>query len=515
MKLPAPRPYQEKGINLMRQAFMDGHRNILFFLATGGGKSVIFLHVVNNLIQSMPTILIMRRRQIVLQAYRHFKKHGIDASIVMANDKRFDAKKDLQICSIDTVNSMLKRGKEAIFNRFKACVIDEAHDCTSDSYKRFLEYLSPSISIGLTASPFPVGNKVHDYWHCCVKPIEMHDLRKAGYLAPCKVLVPTDIDLSNIKTVSGEYHQGQLASKMSESSIVGDIVETYKKHGQNKPAILFAVNKDHSREMAESFNLAGIPAIHCDESTKQDDRDKAIENFQKGKIKVLCNVNIFSTGVDIPEAEIGIMARPTQSEILYIQQVGRLLRPYRLCGRCKKAYDNSPRCYHCGHDRPQYIKEKALIFDHGNNISRFGSPYKVRMPALTQPALTQEEKEQRKRESAQEIKTKVCKECFAAFMGHLSECPYCGHTNEKRQRVIKNSEGKLVPYDEFEEIKNRLHYYQRIMLEKNLKPNFPYFKIYEEFGDVVMKFNELKVPRFIPKIVNKNKAEKFKGVLYG
>lgn len=506
MKMPSPRHYQEKGLNLTRKAFTDGMRKILFFMATGGGKSVIFLLFICGLLKNKKkVILVMRRKQLVYQAYKRFKKHGVDCSMVMANEKGFNPNSMLQICSIDTIS----RRKDIEFLKDAyAVVVDEAHDTTSASYKNFFEKLDAELYFGLTATPFPVGKRVHNFWDCCVKPIEVHELVEQGFLTDCVIYFPDqEVDLSDIKVKGSDFDQVALSNKMSELEIIGDVVESYKQHGNNYPAIFFGVDKEHSMKVCHEFNEQGIRAIHCDESTNQKDRDYALDQLKvhllSGEPYVLCNVNIFSTGVDAPEAIVGLFGRPTESEILFIQQVGRLLRPCRICGKCKTTYDNSENCPVCGYDKPLFIKERAILLDNANNIdARHGHPFKVRYAVLNK-----EDKKKKKKQEEGEFRTKKCKECFAGYSAHLKSCPECGFTNERPERSITKKDGTIVPYDEYAKISKRLLEYERIKLQKGLKPNFPFFKIYEDFGDVVYEYPNLKVPPFVGKIIKKQKLE--------
>lgn len=512
--LPVPRCYQERGLKLVKKAYADGFRKILFFMATGGGKSIIFLHMVYNLLRNKkPVILVMRRRQLVFQAQKHFTKHGINSSVVMGNEKGFDPNKDLQICSIDTIS----RRKDLVFlSRFFAVVVDEAHDTTSPTYRKFFSTLKAEFYFGLTATPFAVGKKVHDFWDCCVKPIEVHELVKMGYLTDCSIFTPSEIDLSGIKIVKGDFHQGQLAEKMGELEVIGDVVQSYQQFGGNFPSIFFGVNKDHSKKVAMEFQSAGIEAIHCDESTKQVERDYALSQMKKNLLErkpfMLCNVNIFSTGVDCPEAITGLFGRPTKSEILAVQQWGRLLRPCRICGKCKTTYDNSDKCPVCGYDKPFFVKDRAIMIDNANNINysgqNHGHPFKVRHAVLKKEDIKKKQDLEK-----YEFKIKTCKNCFASYSANKKECPECGFSNEKVQRTIKKKDGTIVPYDEYSQISSRLLHYEKIKLEKGLRPNFPYFKIYEDFGDLVYEYPDLRVPNWVAKIVKKNK-EKEAGVVY-
>ena len=511
--LPTPRPYQSRGLELTRKAYSDGMRKVLFFMATGGGKSIIFLHIIYNLLKGKkPVILVMRRRQLVFQAQKHFTRHGIDSSIVMGTTKGFDPNKDLQICSIDTI---IRRKDLVFLSRFFAVVVDEAHDTTSPSYKKFFSQLKAEFYFGLTASPFVVGTKVHDFWDCCVKPIEVHELVKQGYLTDCSIFVPSEIDLSGIKITGGDFHQGQLSDKMSELEVIGDVVESYQEFGKNYPAIFFGVNKEHSIKVCSEFNEVGIRAIHCDESTSQKDRDYALAQVKihllSGEPFVLCSIMIFAIGVDCPELIVGLFGRPTKSEILAVQQWGRLLRPCRICGKCKTTYDNSPACPVCGYDKPWFIKDRAIFIDHANNIGfegqNHGHPFKVRHAVLRK-----EDKKKKEELEKYEFKIKTCKQCFAAYSANLTACPECGFSNEKVERTIKKIDGTIVPYDELRTIKKRFLEYEKIKLEKGLKPHFSYFKLYEDFGDVVYDYEELSVPDWIGKTVMKNKIKEMGNV---
>lgn len=501
------RDYQLKAFDLIKRAFVDGHKKIMLFMATGSGKGFIFQTLCKNSHQKgNKVLLIMRRRSLIFQSHKRLEDIGLKNSVIMGSEKGFNPLLNVQVGSIDTIS---RRKNIDFLYDYDVIIVDECHDCTSPSYKRVLsKFKKDATFIGLTASPFPVGNKVHDFWDCCAKPIEIEELVKRGFLTDCTIFVPSEIDLSEIKVTAGDYNQKELSDKMNELEVIGDVVEGYQKLGNNYPAICFAVDKEHSIKLCSEFNSAGIPAIHCDESTRQKEREKAIQMLRDNKIKVLCNVNIFSTGVDIPEAIVGIMARPTKSEILYIQQIGRLLRPYRKCGKCSSAYDNSPDCPVCGYDKPSFIKENAIIIDNGNNIDRHGHPFKARYPVLTK-----EDAKKKKKAEENEFKTKNCKECFATYSAHLLSCPYCGFENEKVERSIKTVDGEIVPYNEYASISKKLLEYEKIKLEKGLKPNFPFFKIYEDFGDLVYKYPQLKVPKWVANIVKKNK-EKEAGNIY-
>jgi superfamily II DNA or RNA helicase len=496
------RSYQQKAFDETREC---GKRKVLNFLATGAGKSALFIaYVKAALLKNKKVILVTRRRQLVFQAKEHFNKSGVSSSVVMGNHKGFSSSNPFQICSIDT---LVKRDV-SFLNDFDLCIIDECHDCTSPKYKDFLFKLSDkTFFIGLTATPFAMGKRVHDFWDQVVKPIEMDELRDQGFLVPAKTYVPTRVDLSKLKTLGGDYKEDDLAELMSQGWILGNIIENYKKLGDNKAALCFCVNKSHAMLMSNEFKKAGIPSEYADEETPQKERDLLIEKLKKGEIKVLCSINIFSTGVDIPEAEIGIMARPTKSEVLWIQQAGRLLRPCRICDRCKTQYDNSPLCPVCGYDKA-YIKEGAVLIDHGQNTDRLGHVY-LRRNAVT-------EKQNNKTQSLANSQLKTCSVCFLMF--EKGDCPN-GCTPELAEREIKEDKDlEMILYDPKSLDKMNFDYERLISDEKryNSKPNAKWFKLYEAHGDSVYKIKDC--PKWVGQYWRKgcpNKCKESKSTVSG
>ena len=587
------RPYQLEMNVETKKAFMRGDRAILNWLNTGGGKSVLFRGYVKDAVsKGTKTIVIMRRKELVLQAYNHIIKDGVKPSIIMAGQqKNFNPDSPIQICSIDTIHARLKKPEYQFLKDFKMIVIDEAHDCTSPSYHKFfmwLEGFKPNLSkieeeaeekrseleqewkaitkeyrekgeahasfeeyfnkyldrksksetlsqwanwrdnnkfskiyIGLTATPFMVGKKYHDLWDSCIQTISSKELMEQGFLTDADVYAPEkQVDVSQLKVgMSGDYKASELFEAMGDSAIVGDIVDTYKKYGNNRPAILFAVHVAHSKLMAEAFNRAGINAIHCDADTPTDERERAIKGLKDGKYSILCNVNIFSTGVDIPQAEIGIMARPTASEILFIQQLGRLLRPCKICGKCGTAYGAEENCYQCGYDVPSYVKGNATILDHGNNSSRFGLPFDHRNSWLG----PNESKNSKHAKPIEVGKTKICPACQCINPVLSTRCrnkgnddlgiEACGHEFIKSSipKGVKEVDGELVLVTEKKVITMRvMDSYNQLLTQArryNWKKNAVMFKLYEIVGEDMFLVPILKEYKWVGKIIESNRKK--------
>lgn len=138
--------------------------------------------------------------------------------------------------------------------------------------------------------------------------------------------VPTP-DLRTIKIRAGDYDENELAELMGANIIMADLIHSYSDHAMGKKIIVFAVNRSHVKQIVQRYNSAGFEARYVDTSTPKYDRQKIIQDFRNNKFKILCNVNIFTEGFDCPDIDGVQLARPTKSLTLYMQQVGRCMRP--------------------------------------------------------------------------------------------------------------------------------------------------------------------------------------------
>jgi len=124
-----------------------------------------------------------------------------------------------------------------------------------------------------------------------------------------------------------DYDIKMLHNIMLDNSLMANLVDSYNKFASGKKTIVFAVDIEHSKEIAKRYLSAGISAAHIDAETPKNERAEILNRFKSGEVKVLCNVNIVSEGFDVPDCEAVQLARPTKSLVLYLQQVGRCMRP--------------------------------------------------------------------------------------------------------------------------------------------------------------------------------------------
>jgi len=478
------RDYQSDGKDQLRQKIIEGFKKIIWWGMTGSGKGLSMPDLTKSLIDNGKKVLvIMRRTDLIVQTNENFIKYnGIHASIIQGT-RKIDPCNPVQICSIDTIRNRIKKDNYNFLKEYDYVLVDEAHDTTSPSYDKFFTFMGDKFYIGFTATPYTIGGKPLAFWETYVKPIEAHELRDRGYLSPARVYVPAKIDTKGIKKFSGEFNNHELFKVVSDLKIVGDIVETWKKLGDNRPTVLFAVNKAHAQLMSHAFNEAGIPSTFRDESHSPSERMQAKKDLISGKIKILCNVMIFSTGWDCEEIGTLIMARPTMSLVLYIQQCGRGLR-------VNKQYDD------------------CIILDHaGNSIERFGLPYDEHEANIG------DGKEKGKNNSGDldpKFTIKECPDCSAVLERSAKSCIYCGADVTASIREVEHDEGELVEYSAkkfaFERMKRRLDQLTSIGIAKGWKPNAKFFKMHKEFGDAIYKYElELGLPSWLKRMIEKGK----------
>jgi superfamily II DNA or RNA helicase len=410
------RDYQEKCVNDVQM-----NKKNLIHLATGGGKSVIFKHLINEQIKKNNKVLFLVAGVSILD--QAIKKHFKDIS---KDVKLNDLNAEIACFSVDTL-ARRKKLWPLINKEFDYIVIDEAHNCTAKRYTNFFESLEAENKtfVGLTATPYKIGKKAHTFWNNVIHPISVKKLIKKDHLVFPKCYVANIEMNTKVKKTAGDFNNKELFQKNDNLKIYGSIINEYKKHGLGKKAVCFAVNVEHSLKICEEFNNQGIKAVHADANTSLEDREKILKEFEHGNIQVLCNVNIFSTGIDIPIAEVGIMARPTQSRVLWIQQVGRLLRPYK-------------------------NKKYAIILDHGGNTHRLGHPIEDFKAETTKNTS----------EQVLEYKVYTCPKCFYVYDSKTNECPSCGFKNkplEKKKKEKEIIEARLEEYriKEIQEKKNK------------------------------------------------------------
>lgn len=306
------RPYQETIIKDIKQSFKKGHKKILVTAPTGSGKTIISKYIVDG---AKNTVLFTApRRNLIIQTAETF---GIDrCSIVMGSDKRFDFNKRVQVGTLQTL-------KNRNIPEPKIIILDEVHiGYGASMVSNILEKYPKAFIIGLSATPINEKGYLLEGFDDIVESVQTEDLIKQKYLTPtvdfAGLVKP---ELKNVKLTAGDYNLKELSEQMQPAT--KEIVQKWLLHGQYRQTLCFAVDIAHGELLKKEFESkkVSVSIIH---SKKENSTE--IDEFKRGKTKVLINVEMLTTGSDIPEIECLLFARPTKSLRLWIQMIGRGLR---------------------------------------------------------------------------------------------------------------------------------------------------------------------------------------------
>ena len=353
------RPYQQNFINAVRGEFLKGNKRVVGVAPCGAGKTIMTGWMIREALnRGKRSIFFVHRRELITQTAKTFLDLGISFGIISSGAKML-LDRPVQIASVQTLARRLvdNDGKpnQFVINALNPSLLicDECHHILANTYKKVLDAFPNSYLLGVTATPLRMGGiTLSDSFDSLVESLSVNELIKLGNLTKFQYFAPeSSLDLSKVKIIGGDYNERQLESLLVDKSIIGGIVENYRELADGKSAICYCVNVNHSMTVADAFNHAGITAAHCDGETSPRVRDKLVNDFRRGNIQVLCNAELFGEGFDVPHCQAVILARPTQSLTLFIQQAMRPLRP-------------DP-------DDPDKV---AVIIDHVQNYVRHGLP---------------------------------------------------------------------------------------------------------------------------------------------
>jgi superfamily II DNA or RNA helicase len=326
------RPYQKQKIEEIYEAWQN-HRSVMLQMPTGTGKTVLFNQIVKDeLAKNSKVLIIAHRRELIDQnVSRLWNDFGIQAGTITANGQ-YDLSIPVQVAMIQTLS---KRNKQENlgFNP-STVIVDEAHHVPAKSYRELWKTYPDAKFLGVTATPIRLnGEGFKDLFDTLVVSKSIKEFIEDGYLAKLKYigrppLLPK-LDLSDIAIIGGDYDSEQLSEKMCEEAVMANLIKSYLDHAKGKKMIVFAVTTEHSESIAERYQSIGFAAAHIDSDTSQKERNEIINKFRSGEIQILSNVGIISEGFDVPDCEVVQLARPTKSLVMYLQQVGRCMRPSR------------------------------------------------------------------------------------------------------------------------------------------------------------------------------------------
>lgn len=459
------RAYQSEGINSIREVFRRGLRKVLLWLATGGGKTWIFCKMIKDASErGRHALIVVRGRKLVDQASKRLFKEHVLHGVLMASHWNFRPHLPIQVCSIDTLISRKLRPKADLI------VIDEAHLATSPGYKEFLADYPDAFIVSVTATPYVKGGMRHIADEI-VHPISMLELMDTGFLVRFKYFAPSKPDLSKVKIsrLTNDYVQDELEETMIESDLDGNVVEHWKLLGKNRPTIGFGVSIEHCRIMSEKFNKVGISSEYLDKDTPESEREEVLKRSQDGTTKIVWNVRVLSTGVDMPWIGAIIDTAPTISKNLFIQKAGRGTRPFYADGFDLDTVEGRLAAIAAS------VKPDCIYLDHAGNLGdEGGHGFPTDEPDVDLDGKIKE---------SYKMKSKRCKKCFVVYRGQV--CPDCGSEEIEVPKVVAltESEKMLIEIEaETDPMKRelvKLHYEAK---KKKRKPAWAFHKLVNKFG---------------------------------
>ena len=406
--MPPPihlRPYQEHDLNAVRVA-MRSFRSVLLVQPTGAGKGTLATYIVNSAVLKGKSVLfLVNRRTLVHDFAKRLERLGIDHGVIMGSDPRRKPWLHTHVASIDTLH------RRPTVPHADLLVVDEAHFAVSPTWKKVLDRYPAAKVLMMTATPLRLDSRgLGEIADVMVQGPSVQDLISQGYLVPSRVFAPSAPDTSSVRTTAGDFNAKALSAACDKNRLVGDIVKHWKQHASERKTAIFGVDQKHAQHIAEQFRVAGCDCAYVDAETPDAERDRIWNDLDNGNLRLVSSVGVIAYGWDHPLVSCVILARPTQSLGLHLQQVGRGCRP-------------APH------------KTDLLVLDHAANTHRHGFYEDPREWSLSGGII----------KPAQEpgITISTCARCFGTFRPGPPACPFCGAPILRRERKIEVTPGEL------------------------------------------------------------------------
>ncbi|WP_108258122.1 DEAD/DEAH box helicase family protein [Mangrovicoccus ximenensis] len=348
---PEPHEIQRSALAALATARNDGALRGLVVLATGLGKTWLAAF------DSAPfarVLFVAHRAEILAQAMAAFRRIRPEARFGRFDGEEKDEGAEILFASIQTIG---RAGHLRRFapDAFDYIVVDEFHHASAASYRKLLDHFTPRFLLGLTATPDRSDGA--DLLALCddreVFRCDLFQGIEAGLLSPFRYMgVPDEVDYAQIPWRSAQFDPEALEAALATGTRAANALEQFLAH-RSGPAIGFCCSKRHADFMAEFFAARGIRAVAVHSGPSSAPRATSLERLGRGEIDILFAVDMFNEGVDVPEIGTVMMLRPTESVILWLQQLGRGLR--RIEGKILRVID------YIGNHRIFLTKVRALL----------------------------------------------------------------------------------------------------------------------------------------------------------
>ena len=319
------RPYQAEAKQAILAAWDEGYRKTLLVLPTGCGKTVVFSSVTENQVNKGHRVLIMAHRgELLDQAADKLKEaSGLDSVLEKAESTSLGS---FLPVTVGSVQSLAQEKRLARFpnDYFQDIIVDEAHHCLSDSYKRVLDHFPDANILGVTATPDRGDMKnLGEFFDSKAYEYSMTEAIREGYLCPIKAqMIPLELDIADVGISSGDFSAGEIGHALEP--YLHQIAAEMTTYCQGRKTVVFLPLIATSQKFCAMLNDAGLRAAEVNGNS--DDRSEVLADFEAGKYDVLCNSMLLTEGWDCPSVDCIVVLRPTKIRSLYQQMVGRGMR---------------------------------------------------------------------------------------------------------------------------------------------------------------------------------------------
>ena len=344
------RPYQQDLLKRVQSALQNTDKPVMMQLPTGGGKTVIAAALLADyLVERRKAVWLTHRKELASQTEEMLFEYGVSATCDVKwrpGTKAPRIANGTVILMAQTVGRRTKKGKHSVaggvwnnYNENDLMIVDEAHHAVAKGWERAIRQW-PGKVVGMTATPWRLSKKEgfdHLFGDLILGP-QVSELQGNEFLCEAELLWPDEGDRIRGGKVSPNTHDytpnGIEAANANREVMTTRALSFWLENANNRQTIIYAVSVGHAEKLAILFRDERITAETIHTETDTETRGQSVSRFANGKLKALINVDIVTEGFDLPDASCIVMARPTKSLSLYLQMIGRGLRPKPDGGNC-------------------------------------------------------------------------------------------------------------------------------------------------------------------------------------
>lgn len=326
------RPYQREALDAIAAASERGVTRPLIALPTGCGKTLVFGHLVADIVREGGAALILAHRDELLQQAEEklvMLAPELALSVGRVQAGRNDVAAQCVVASVQTLAN--EKRLTQLPSYFDVVVVDEAHHATADSYRRILDAIDAPLKLGVTATPERHDkSRLADVFEEIVFARSLLQMIEEGYLSNLRgVRVELqELDLSQVKVSRGDYQTDDLARALTEAHAPAHTAAALAEYAADRKSIVFVPTVELAQATADAISAAGLPAAAVWGDMEPDARKDVLRRLAAGELRAVTNVDVLSEGFDEPSVDCIAIAAPTRSRIAYVQRVGRGTRLY-------------------------------------------------------------------------------------------------------------------------------------------------------------------------------------------